>query len=679
MKKKNILYLALGFLGLTTSCSDYLEVESPSAFTDEYIFSSLDEANRLLNGVYTDLMASNLYGNLLMNTFNFNSDVEWVTNSNEIQSTSHNEFKAFDCESDASSLNSVWTAAYAVIESANNFVCAAEESDFYADRDTSLLQMIGEAKCMRAMTYLDMVILFGDIPFTFTRTYDAETLITPISDRDDILTALIEDLQEAAPYMNYAADINEGIERCSKEYAWALIARIALQRAGYSLHPGSTTSDYGYMSRPSDYTTYYQIARNYCDSVISAGTHSLSKDYYDVFIDECTYTVTNDDDPIFEIPFVQNVSGYVGYIHGPYGTDSSAGGTEAPNLWGTASASYRLNAFYRFTFDEEDARRDATIGYWYYTYAGVPTILNSYYNYCNKWSKFWDPNHTLGYQSSSNTGINYPYMRYADVLLMFAEAENELNNGPTDDAKAALKEVRERAFRYADDYSEMVDTYVDAATTKDEFFDLIVDERAWEFGGENMRWKDLIRWNLYAKTLYLTFWRYFGVGSDDYSYDFYDEYDSYPRDIYYKIVENPADGSYPNETLDILEFWVFEDEDNGYVLDNLWQNCGQMLLDGYAASNYPSTTGDDAWSTAQWMSWIDEDTGIANAQCRCSLRGYIYMDEETNFYMNGSISSLIYTSEDFNFDQLPVVRYILPIPDDAISRSNNTYVNYYGY
>ena len=677
MKKKNILYLALGFLGLTTSCSDYLEVESPSAFTDEYIFSSLDEANRLLNGVYTDLMSGSLYGNYLMSTFCLNSDVEFTTSSQETQSTSHNEYKLFDCESDASSLNSLWTAAYAVIESANNFVCAAEESDFYAERDTSLLQMIGEAKCLRAMTYLDMVILFGDIPFTFTRTYDSESLITPVSDRDDILTALIDDLKEAAPDMQYAGTVAEGIERCTKEYAWALIARIALFRAGYSLHPGSTTSDYGTMTRPSDYMDYYEIARDYCDSVMTAGTHSLSKDYWDVFIDESSYVLSNSDDPIFEIPFVQNVNGYVGYIHGPAGDDSSGGGTEAPNLWGTASGNYRLNAFYRFTFDEQDARRDP-IGYWSYEYDGTPAVLNSYYNYCNKWSKFWDENHTLGYQSSYNTGINYPYMRYADVLLMFAEAENEINGGPTTEAKDALKQVRARAFRYADNYSEMVDTYVDAATSYDDFFELIFNERAWEFGGENMRWKDLIRWNLYNQVIYKVFWRYFGVGSQDSSYDFDDEYDYYPTYVYYKIVDNPADGSYPNTTLDILQFFTFEDEDNDYYIDCLWDNIGLMIINGYQSS-YPSESGTDAWTSTQLFNWLDDDTGIAKAQCRCSLRGYIYINELNELYMNDVRTDEYIYTENTDLDNLPVLRYILPFPDDAISRSNGTYVNYYGY
>ncbi len=656
------LALLLSLMGIS-SCSDYLDVDSPSTFTDDYIFSSTEEANRLLNNVYYKICRNNSYGNYYLTTFNYNSDVEFTTSTNETQSTSHNEYKLFDCEADASTLQTLWETVYSGIESTNNFICAAEQSELYEERDSSIMQMIGEAKCLRAMSYLDFVIYFGDIPFSMTRTYDSESLVMPMADRNDILDALITDLEAAAPDMEYAADLSAGVERCSKEYCWALIARIALYRGGYSLYPGASNSDIGTMKRMDDYKTYYEIARNYCDSVISSGTHSLTKGFWEVFIDECNYKVANDDDPIFEIPFTMDVSGNVGYVHGPKGNDSSAGGTEAPNLWGTSSGSVRLNSFYRFSFDENDLRRN-TIGYWYYDYDGTPVILNDYNNYCNKWSKFWDENHTQGYQSSGSTGINFPYMRYADVLLMYAEAENELNNGPTEAAKTALKAVRERAFRGADNETQMVDEYVDAATTKDDFFQLIFDERKWEFAGENLRWKDLVRWNLYNQVLYKVFWNYYGFGSQDYSYDFDDEYDNYPTRIYYNIVSNPKDGSYPNQTLDVLEFYTYELD--GETVENLWHNFGLH-------ADMMPTKG---WSSADWCAWLDDNTGIAKAQCRCSLRGYIYIDEAGRL-MTTDIPN--WTSKNQDLSTLPPVRYILPIPTDAISRSNGAYVNHYGY
>ena len=106
----------------------------------------------------------------------------------------------------------------------------------------------------------------------------------------------------------------------------------------------------------------------------------------------------------------------------------------------------------------------------------------------------------LGSSSSKGTGINYPLMRYSDVLLMLAEAENELN-GPTALAKEALAKVRARACKNSPTYTDDVNNYVANLTTKEAFFNAIVDERAWEFGGEGLRRFDLIRWNIYAQKI----------------------------------------------------------------------------------------------------------------------------------------------------------------------------------
>ena len=131
---------------------------------------------------------------------------------------------------------------------------------------------------------------------------------------------------------------------------------------------------------------------------------------------------------------------------------------------------------------------------------------------------------------------------------MFAEAENELNGGPTDAAKAAVKQVRDRAFRGQPNQAEMVDAYINAATSKEDFLKLVLDERKFEFAGENMRWKDLVRNNKYAETLFYTFMTYLAVAEDmggSTSYmDMVEEYEGieysqlYNVYYYYTYVEN---------------------------------------------------------------------------------------------------------------------------------------------
>ena len=678
----------MAFMG-ATSCNDYLDVDAPSKYTEDFIFTDVEEANILLNGVYQSVCSDNTYGNAFVNTFLLNSDVEWSTSSNEVQVASHSEFKAFDCEADASALEKTWAQAYTTIERANDFIAGAEKSPILTDMSNlnkenraSLLQMIGEAKCLRAMNYFDLSILMGDIPFSFERSIDhPNNLIIPITDRDVIQTNLINDLIAAAKNMKLSSEISS-VERCTKEFAWALTARIAMFRAGYSLRHTEDPSYIGDMKRPADYMDYYKIARDYCDSVIIAGTHSLKKDWYQVFIDECKYISSVGDDPIFEIPFSLNTSGQVGYIHGPSYSKT------VYDTWGKSSGNVRLNAFHRFTYDSQDARRDA-IGYWSYSEGNV-SILNSQTNFCNKWSKLWDPNYRMDKNMEGGTGINFPYMRYADVLLMYAEAINEIS-GPNGvgqsgvSAKDALKMVRDRAFRKASDKAEKVDTYVDAAgASQDVFLKAIQDERAWEFAGEGLRWKDLVRWNIYNKVIFKSFWQFIGMAESDNSYD--PNYSNYPTTAYYKVIDpkdketdEAWDTNFPNQTLPQIKFY---NNVGTYGFDNKWQNWTYILVNfGQEAfdselKNCP-TSGTDAWSTVNWFSWFDDNNSVAAAACRLSVRGYIYKDIAGTLHPAG-MPEYDYTDES-TLENLPTLRYIMPIPQDAITRSSGAYKNYYGY
>lgn len=167
-------------------------------------------------------------------------------------------------------------------------------------------------------------------------------------------------------------------------------------------------------------------------------------------------------------------------------------------------------------------------------------------------------------------------------------------------------------------------------------------ERKWEFGGENMRWKDLVRWNLYSKVVYDSFMEYFIVGSmaDGNYLDGSDNYLTLPVTMFYKVIPNPGDiNIYPNTTLPILQFY------------NPWEN---VLNPG----------GD--WQLAYFYDWGDENTEFPKSKCLYSFRGYIRADENSNY-------------ESFDPNNLPPVRYILPIPNYAVQMSNGKYQNYYGY
>lgn len=623
-------------------------------------FRERTEINRALNGVYAKLMSGDFYGDAYFTKFVFNSDVEFTTNTSDV--ATNNSFRRFDGNSTASDVEKFWNAAYSGVEYANNFVYYLERSPLYSTEDAEIMQMMGEAKVIRAMFFHDLVTYFGDIPFTFEPASVVENYVMPIVSRDEVYKTLIEDLKSIAPYMKFAANLSNGVERASKEFCWSMIARMAMHAGGYSLRPDTDNpANFGKMERPANYKELYKTALAYCDSVISSATHTLSLPYYRVFVNECNYVVNSNDDPIFEIPFAKETSGNVGYVHGPK-SELYEGSTSGDNIWGEAKSSAALSAFYRFMFDPEDARRDYLNGLWGYLYNGEPTISVSYTVYNNKWSKLWSTSGNP--ESAGNTGINFPYMRYTDVLLMYAEAANELNDGPTDAAKAALRQVRQRAFTNP----EKIDSYIESMSgSKDDFLKAVLDERKFEFAGENMRWKDLVRNNLLAENTYYNFLRYLvcgenGAGQSAYQemveeYDGMPEYlDKLPSTVYYMIGANPQTPSvFPNTSLRIID--IYNPYDDVVV---------STVPDEYRALTvqYPY-----AWAS---------DAGVVNAQCLYSFYGYIYCDQ---------ISGLVYLNTNGKYSthapsanaSLPPVRYILPYPNAAIQRSAGAYKNYYGY
>ena len=678
MKLKNILVIGLTSLTLA-SCNDFLDVESPSSYSEEFVFSQKTEINRALNGVYASILVNDLYGKAFQRTFILNSDVEMMISSTNV--ATHNSYARFDCDDQGSEINKYWQAAYKAIEDANRFIYNLENSPLYNEEDAEIMQMMGEAKCIRAMVYHDMVVMFGDIPFTFRPASQlGGDYVIPIMDRKEIQDNLINDLKAIAPKMSSSASVT--VERTSQEFAYALIARIALTAGGYSLHPDKNNpKSYGVMSRPENYQDYYRIAKEYTNLVISSGSHSIGTSYKDVFLKESNFELISKGDPIFEIPFAKESTGETGNIQGPTST-ANEGQTLGKNVWGAADGNGRLNAFYRYSFDEKDKRRDFVNGLWYY---GNSTnnvsqdsclIRSDYTVHNNKWSKLWANAGQFLNTSSGSTGINFPYMRYADVLLMNAEAINELE-GPTKEAQESLRQVRSRAF----DDQGAVNTYVtNAASSKEKFLQAVLDERKWEFAGENIRWRDLVRNNLYSQEVVYSFLRYLSVAmsnagtytgfEDDIAeHDGSNYLDKLPEYMYYHVLPQSAEWRvdpsqvygypYPNTTLDIL-----------------------YIYNPYKSASQPATalTAIDGktWESAEFYQW-SSDSEPTN-QCKYSFYGYIRHTEQGTIVLvkNGTEVPLEGNSVP-SVSALPPVRYILPYPNAAIQRSAGAYKNYYGY
>ena len=711
MKLNKIFISGLAMLSLTTACNDYLETDpATNAAVPDLVFGSEGETRTALYGVYAKICSDDLFGNRLYNEFQLNSDVDFYANSNE--AAAGNQPRRFDVRSDAGNVERLWNNLYSGVETANEFIYNLGKSPIYKEDTeeegvetdegmatkivpvvTNLTQMMGEAKVMRAMFYHELLSYFGDVPFTMQATFETDNFVPEVKARKDISDALIADLKKAAEYMYSDKEAAANApERISKEAAYAMIARLALQAGGYSLnHDANDASGYK-MTRPDNYKEYYQIAREYTKKIIDAGGHSLRNSYSQVFIDECNFIVNSGDDPIFEIPFAQTTNGYWGYAQGPTSDINTGDETNYSNSdWGAANGGVRTTAFYRYSFDQKDLRRDYICGMWYYSNKGLPTLRFDYSMHNNKWSKLWGPK--FGKSTTSSTGINFAYIRYADVLLMFAEADNEINNGPTAEAQEALKTVRRRAFAGADQ-ADKVDTYVESAASKEDFLNLVLDERKWEFAGENMRWKDLVRNNLYAQKVFMTFMTYYSVaenqaGTSSYL-DMVEAYDKlaysnlWPSSVYWCRVENYNVGGildknstyFPNQSLPMIYVYnpysaaaksskkpaaYFDADDNLYMLKVLTEKD----ITGSGASS-------NDWQTTN-IEWTNNDGTIKN-QVLYSLYGYIRVDQRNNIVVvdNGSANLFNINTGDAaaNFNRLPAVRYMLPYPEEAIARSN---------
>lgn len=681
-----------------TACNDFLDVDAPSSYTEEFVFSQKSEIERALNGVYAQALVGDLYGNAYQETFILNSDVDIQINSNS--SHSHTTYSRFDCDDQGGDINKYWTASYNLIEYANRFINSMNNSPLYDEEDKEFMQWLGEAKCLRAMAYHDLVVMFGDVPFTFEPAAEhGNDFVIPVADRKDIQDAIINDLKDIAPHMSSTNSVT--VEHCSKEFAQAMVARIALTAGGYSLRPDKDrTTNYGKMERPANYLDYYKTARDYADSVITAGTHSLTQSYQDVFVKECNYQVVNNDDVIFELPFAKEANGNTGYIQGPTYSDSEG---QTVGVWGKCDGGARLNAFYRFLFRDNDMRREFVNGLWYYTYRRDATsgalmdsivIRNDYSVHNNKWSKLWtSESQALGNDKSGSTGINFPYMRYADVLLMYAEADNEISDEPSAKAVDCLAKVHNRAFLNGD-----AAFISDASASKEKFQKAVLDERKWEFAGENSRWRDLVRTNTYAEELVYSFLRYHSValqtgGSATGFEDAINEHDgsSYIENMPTRIYYHQYNLSEPITTLGLRACAA--------------QLYGNVLNNGTVVQTYPNQTMQSlriynaykpaappvkslitrfGFKATEWAPPADfyqwgDDSGIPKDQCKYSFYGYIRSDDGGNIWLIKDGVQTQFPSTIPTAEELPVVRYILPYPNLAIQRSNGVYKNYYGY
>jgi hypothetical protein len=491
---KNVIYLVTVIL-LLTGCTKFLDQRPTTEVSTDLVFSDVPSVTKALASVYSRLVGDAGYGIRL--SLYYPVDNDEMQGPTGAADNDRRDIARYSATSGNAQITNPFNQIFTGIEFANICIDNIPKMAMYtagSEQEKKKLQRLyGEALTLRAQFYLEGIRNWGDLPAHFTSASN-QAGANPFpakTDRDSLYDKLLVDLKAASalvPWRNELTAIgDQQDERITKGAVKALRARIALYRAGYSLRKTGT------MVQGSNAATYYQIAKDECNDIINSGQHKLNPSFKALWKDQvCARTVA---DPDGEMMFQASAVGRSGVA------DTKLGYYNGPTVNNLGNKSINVLPTYFYAFDSTDTRRDVTCAIYNVNADGVTktgqaiTAIND-----GKYRRDWISNPSiLPTDAVQYLSLKWQIIRYSDVLLMFAEAENEIS-GPTAAAYNAINQVRRRGYGKS---ITTADATVDlpAGLSKAAFFDAIVKERSLELGGEGIRKYDLIRWNLLASKL----------------------------------------------------------------------------------------------------------------------------------------------------------------------------------
>ena len=511
---KNIYRFLIGAAAVTSlfSCS-FFDVE-PQVICSDTFYNSEAEVKYGLAGVYGAIGKEQFYGNYYSLMYAniddlcyFNRDIS----TNYLQYCRHN--------ASTSQVYDIWTAMYQGVNNANSFMEAVVNTDY--DKDG---KYFNEARFLRAYYHFLLAQSFGDVPLRTVAVKKPDEVMCPATPQYDILTWAAAEMEACLELAS--EEVTEQPSRVTKTTMQGILARVYLFLAGESVKGG-------------DKTAFLTKARDFAKDVIDSGKHDLNPDYSRVFINmiEDEYD-TKHHESMWEAEFLGDRSsaenwsnGRIGdllglqsgdsnsskyteftcnYAYGQYDgslklwdlywqTDRTADENALPTItdkrqeWNLPPYNYAGNA-QQPPYGETSGKAVAGIDKTPYVYNSVstsndPTAAQAIRN-CGKFRR------EVQYEGVKTskllyTTINYPILRYSDVLLMYAEASNELS-GPTQEAYDCVAKVRTRAG---------IATLPMGSYDKDSFREFVRNERGRELCFESLRRFDLIRWGIYVKEM----------------------------------------------------------------------------------------------------------------------------------------------------------------------------------
>lgn len=446
MKKLKYI-LTIAGLSLLVSCDDFLDVTPEAQLTTDVYFSDEESINDALNRVYSSVNWRFFrLGTMYFTSHEFSSD-DVNMNTADVNFTS-----AYTFTNNPSNIyiERLWERWYLYLNDCNQVLKLASK---YNDSKATLYN--AQARYFRAYWHFDLVNVFGDVVIR-DHVPAADEFNIPKSPQEEVYKLIISDLEYAVenlPTRQVWGTSNLG--RVTKGTALGLLAKVYLYRQ--------------------DYTNAYKYAKQ----LVQSGEYSLDPNYRNLFSIDGKYSVES------MMPGHYIYQNIAGRLRNPYVEFQGIPGS------GLGSAFFAPSDDLVNSFEVNDPRKAASIFNKGETIEGYTGAINwkAGFQYANKkviWPATQWPDADFFKQQ-----LNLPFLRYADLLLIYAEAANELGN--TGDALDALEQVRFRArgnktFLQAGVLPQII------VTDKAQLRQLIWKERRVELAIEGNRWFDLVRY-----------------------------------------------------------------------------------------------------------------------------------------------------------------------------------------
>ena len=519
MKRISKYFTILTAALLCLSCS--LE-ENVYTQTDESYIKDAAMSETLIMGVYKKLGVDGIYRQNLPFIFSLTTD-ESKPEGSSLDSHRTEGSNAFTASS--SYVENTWKALYSAVYDANYFIelMGRKIPTFTEGDQAKCAYYVAEAKALRALLYFELVRWFGNIPLVLStdEAYKAPDEFKQ-ADPHKVYEQIEQDLKDASEVLPYSGetDLRSAPSfRFSKGGVLGLLAKVYATWAGYPLYAEGK----------------WELAVDAAEEVINSQKHSLLPDFVQLWKNSAS-NVWDPSESLIELSYwsplaTSESSGRVGNMNGVRGNqgclrNNAPGHNVFCYYHPTFLANWKdYSLDKRFAVSYADYQYTAN-GKEYYVSKKINNVMTpisfvmaleaedkdqenwrATYNYRlthGKWdTELYVPDEN--YNTAANvTNINWYLLRYSDVLLLYAEALNEVNLGPTPEAYEAVNMVRRRGFGL--DYTIASDVAdLEAGLSYEDFQKAIRDERAWELAGEAHRRQDLIRWGIYVDTVKETY------------------------------------------------------------------------------------------------------------------------------------------------------------------------------